>query len=130
VDSVLRVVVLVLLAVDGVISAVLGALFILLYIGPVPFPISALISGLVNGLLVWAGLQLTSSPRLAAIALWTWLFTLAAMTFYGGPGGDVLFGAVGAPAFDQWSPFVLLVLGVLPPAAVLWRTARATRGLR
>jgi hypothetical protein len=123
----LGVVVLVLLAVDGVISAVLGALFLLLYIGPVPFPVSALISGLVNALLVWAGLQWSASPRLAAIALWTWLFTLAAMTFFGGPGGDVLFGAVGGPAFDQWSPFVLLVLGVVPPAMVLRRAARAAQ---
>jgi hypothetical protein len=130
VNSVWRAVVLVLLAVDGVISALLGALFLLLYIGPVPFPISAVISGLVNAALVWAGLQWTISPRLAAIALWTWLFTLAAMTFFGGPGGDVLFGAGGGPAFDQWSPFVLLALGVAPPAMVLRRAARAARGLR
>jgi hypothetical protein len=126
----LRVVVLGLLAVDGVISAVLGALFLLLYIGAVPFPVSALISGLINALLVWAGLQWSPSPRMAAIALWTWLFTLAAMTFFGGPGDDVLFGAVGGPVFDQWSPFVLLVLGVVPPAMVLWRAARTARELR
>jgi hypothetical protein len=129
-NSPLRIVVLILLALDGVISAVLGALFLLIYIGPVPFPVSALLSGLVNALLVWAGLQWTSSPRAAAIALWTWLFTLAAMTFFSWPGGDVLFGAVGGPAFDQWSPFVLLVLGVAPPAVVLWRAARRARGLR
>jgi hypothetical protein len=49
------------------------------------------------------------------------------MTFFGGPGGDVLFGAVGGPAFDQWSPFVLLVLGVVPPAMVLRRAARAAQ---
>jgi hypothetical protein len=42
----------------------------------------------------------------------------------------VLFGAVGGPAFDQWSPFVLLVLGVVPPAMVLWRAARTARELR
>jgi hypothetical protein len=67
---------------------------------------------------------------MAAIALWSWLFTLAAMTFFGGPGDDVLFGAVGGPAFDQWSPFVLLVLGVVPPAIVLCRAARTARALR
>ena len=58
---------LVLLAVDGVISAVLGAVFIQVRLGPVPFPVSALISGLVNALLVWAGLQWTSSLRVAAL---------------------------------------------------------------
>jgi hypothetical protein len=119
-----------LLAVDGVISAVLGAVFLLIYIGAVPFPISALISGLVNALLVWAGLQWTSSPRLAALSLWTWLFTLAAMAFFGGPAKDVIFGAAPGPAFDQWSPIVLLVLGALPPGFVLWRAARFRRGLR
>ena len=120
----MRGVVLGLLAVDGVVSAVLGTLFLLTYIGAVPFPISALISGLVNAALVWAGLQWTSSPRLAALSLWTWLFTVAAMAFYGGPGSDVLFGVSPGPAFDQWSPIVLLVLGALPPGIVLWRAAR------
>ena len=126
----LRGVVFGLLAVDGVISAVLGTLFLLTYIGAIPFPISALVSGLANGLLVWAGLQWTSSPRLAALSLWTWLLTLAAMAFFGGPGGDVLFGVSPGPAFDQWSPIVLLVLGALPPGIVLWRAARDQRGLR
>lgn len=126
----LRGVVFGLLAVDGVISAVLGTLFLLTYIGAVPFPISALVSGLANALLVWAGLQWTSSPRLAALSLWTWLLTLAAMALFGGPGGDVLFGVSPGPAFDQWSPIVLLVLGALPPGIVLWRAARDRRGLR
>ena len=62
-----------LLAVDGVISAVLAAFFLPLRLGSVPFPISALISGLLNAALVWAALQWTSSPRLAALPLWTWL---------------------------------------------------------
>lgn len=122
-DSVLRGIVLGLLAVDGVISAILGALFLQIRLGGVPFPISALVSGLANALLVWVGLQWTSSVRLAALALWTWLFTLAAMTLTG-PGGDVVFGG---PGFDHWSVALLLVLGVLPPALVLWR---AVRGLR
>ena len=38
-------VVLGLLAVDGVLSAVAGALLLPLYLGPVPFPISAVLSG-------------------------------------------------------------------------------------
>ncbi|MBV8964669.1 MAG: hypothetical protein JO191_00685 [Mycobacteriaceae bacterium] len=125
VDSVLRGVVLGLLGADGVISAVLGALLLQIRLGAVPFPISALISGLINAALVWAGLQWTSSLRLAALALWTWLLTVAVMTLTG-PGGDLLFGG---PGLDQWSPVVLLVLGVLPPGIVLWRATRARRGL-
>jgi hypothetical protein len=112
-----------LLAADGVISAIAGALFLQVRLGSMPFPISALISGLLNALLVWVGLQWTSSVRPAALALWTWLFTVAAMTLTG-PGGDVVFGG---PGFDQWSVAVLLVLGVLPPGIVLWRAARAGR---
>ncbi len=115
----MRGIVLGLLAADGVISAVLGALFLQVRLGSVPFPVSALISGLVNALLVWVGLQWTSSLRLAALPVWTWLFTLAVMTFTG-PGGDVVFGG---PGFDQWSAAVLLVLGALPPGIVLWRAA-------
>ena len=57
------------LALDGALSAIAGALFLPLYLGPVPFPISALISGLVNAALVWAGLQWTTNSRLAALGL-------------------------------------------------------------
>jgi hypothetical protein len=106
-------------------------------IGTIPFPISALISGLLNAALVWAGLQLTSSARLGAISLWAWLLTVGALTL-GGPGGDIVFGGSsttpqGSPGpqvwlastanlatqFDQYELIVLLILGVLPPAAVL-----------
>jgi hypothetical protein len=128
VDAVLRVVVLTLLAVDGVISAVLGAVFLQVHIGRTPFPISALIAGLVNLLLVWVGLQWTASVRLAALPLWTFLITLAVTTF-GGPGGDVLFGG---PGFDEWSAAVLLAIGVLPTAVLMWRrrpVAEQGRGL-
>ena len=58
-------------------SAVAGAFFLPLYIGSMPFPISALISGLVNAALVWAALQWTSAPRVAALPLWAWLLTVA-----------------------------------------------------
>ena len=122
-DAALRGVVLGLLAVDGVISAIMGGLFVQIRLGAVPFPISALISGLVNALLVWAGLQWTASVRLAALALWTWLLTVAAMTLTG-PGGDVVFGG---PGFDEWSAAVLLVLGAVPPGIVLWRVSRGLR---
>ena len=86
-----------------------------------PFPISALISGLVNAALVWAALQWTSSPRVAALPLWSWLLTVAGLTF-GGPGDDIVFGGDGIMEF---APLLLIVLGALPPGAVLWRHLRA-----
>jgi hypothetical protein len=117
----LRTVVLTLLAIDGVLSAVAAAFFLPLRIGPAPLPISALISGLVNAALVWAALQWTSSPRLAAVPLWCWLLTVAGLTF-GGPGDDIVFGGVGVM---EYAPLLLIALGALPPALVLWRHVRA-----
>jgi hypothetical protein len=116
----LRPVVLTLLAIDGVLSAVAAAFFLQLRIGSVPFPISALISGLVNAGLVWAALQWTSAPRLAALPLWCWLLTVAGLTL-GGPGDDIVFGGVG---ITEYAPLLLIVLGALPPALILWRHVR------
>ena len=117
----LRPAVLALLAIDGVLSAVAGSFFLPLRIGSVPFPISALLSGLVNAALVWVALQWTSSPRLAALPLWCWLLTVAGLTF-GGPGDDIVFGGVG---IMEYAPLLLIVLGALPPALVMWRHIRA-----
>jgi len=109
-----------LLGVDGVLSALAGALLLPSYIGSVPFPVSALISGLVNAALVWAAARWTPSPRVAALPLWTWLLTVAAMSL-GGPGGDVILGGQGLMAYGA---LILIVLGVLPPVWVLWRLRR------
>jgi hypothetical protein len=109
----MRAVVLTSLALDGVISAVLGAFFLPLRLGPIPFPISALISGLLNAALVWVALQWATSPRLAALPLWTWIATVAALTFPG-PGDDAVFSA-------EWLVLLLIVLGALPPALLLYR---------
>jgi hypothetical protein len=117
----LRPVVLTLLAIDGVLSAVAAAFFLSLRIGSVPFPISALISGLVNAALVWAALQWTSTPRIAALPLLCWLLTIAGLTF-GGPGDDIVFGGVG---IMEYAPLLLIVFGALPPALLLWRHVRA-----
>jgi hypothetical protein len=76
-----------------------------------------LISGLVNAALVWAAGRWTTSARLAALPLWTWLLTVAAMAM-GGPGGDVIFGGRGVLAYG---PFLLLALGAAPPLWVLWQ---------
>ncbi len=109
--------VLALLAVDGVLSAVAGALLLPLYLGPVPFPVSALASGLLNAALVWAAGHWSDSRRLAALPLWTWLATVAAFTL-GGPGGDIVFGGPGIMAF---SVLIFLLIGTLPAALVLRR---------
>jgi hypothetical protein len=116
----LRPVVLTLLAVDGVLSAVAAAFLLPARIGSVPFPISALVSGLVNAALVWAALQWTSSSRLAALPLWCWLLTVGGLTL-GGPGDDIVFGGVG---LTEYAPLLLIVLGAVPPAVVLWRRVR------
>lgn len=112
----LRFVVLALLVVDGVLSALAGALLLPAYIGSVPFPVSALISGLVNAALVWAAQGWTKSPRISALPLWAWLLTVAVMSL-GGPGDDVILGGQGVMAYGA---LLLLVLGVAPPAWVLW----------
>jgi hypothetical protein len=116
-DPSIRIVILALLAVDGILSAVAGALLLPAYIGSIPFPVSALISGLVNAALVWAAGRWTESARIAALPLWTWLLTVLAMAL-GGPGGDVIFGGRGVMAYGSW---LLLVAGVAPPLAVLLR---------
>jgi hypothetical protein len=116
-DPAIRIVVLTLLAVDGILSALAAALLLPAYIGSIPFPISALISGLVNAILVWAAGRWTKSARLAALPLWTWLLTVAAMTL-GGPGDDIILGGRGAMAY---SPLLLIALGVTPSVWVLWR---------
>ena len=105
------------LAVDGVLSAVAGALLLPLYLGPVPVPFSAVLSGLVNAALVWAASQWTESRRLAALPLWAWLATVTALTL-GGPGGDIVFGGPGIMGF---SVLIFLLLGALPAALLLRR---------
>ena len=111
--------ILVLLGIDGVLSAVAGALLLPSYLGAVPLPISALLSGVTNMALVWAASQVTDSFRLAGLPLWTWLATVAAFAL-GGPGGDVVFGGRGVMAY---SVVILLLFGALPPALMLRRLA-------
>ena len=115
-----RLVILAVLAFDGVLSAVMGALLLPFYVGSIPLPISALISGLVNAALVWAALQWAAAPRVAAMPLWTWLLTVAALTL-GGPGGDIVFGGAGVMEF---APLIFIVVGAVPPVFLLWRHVR------
>ena len=116
-DPAIRVVVLALLAVDGVLSALAGALLLPFYIGTIPFPISGMISGLVNAALVWAAGRWTGSARVAALPLWTWLLTVAVISM-GGPADDIILGGSGVMAYGA---LVLIVLGVTPPVLVMWR---------
>lgn len=116
-DPAIRFVVLALLAVDGVLSGLAGALLLPFYIGSIPFPISGLISGLLNSALVWAAGRWTRSPRVAALPLWTWLLTVAVISM-GGPADDVILGGRGVMAYGA---LLLIVLGVTPPVWVLWR---------
>ena len=109
-------VVLSLLALDGVLCAVMAALFLPLYLGTAPFPISAVIAGAVNVALVWAATQWTTSPRLAALPLFAWLLTVAVLSF-GGPGGDIIFGGSGIRAL---SPILLIAVGAGPAAWMVW----------
>ena len=109
--------VLTLLAIDGVLSAIAGALLLPLYVGRIPFPVSAVLSGLLNAALVWAAGHWTDSKRLAALPLWTWLATVAVFTL-GGPGSDIVFGGHGVMAY---SAPIFLLLGALPAAYLLRR---------
>ena len=109
--------VLTLLAIDGVLSAIAGALLLPLYVGRIPLPVSAVLSGLLNAALVWAAGHWTDSKRLAALPLWTWLATVAVFTL-GGPGGDIVFGGHGVMAY---SAPIFLLLGALPAAYLLRR---------
>ncbi len=113
-------VVLALLAVDGVLSALTAAFLLPLRLGSVPFPISMLITGAVNAALVWAALHWTTSVRVAALPLWTWLATVLALTF-GGPGNDLVFGGAGVMGYAVL-PFI--AVGALPAALLLRRAAR------
>ena len=108
-----------LLAFDGVLSAVAGVLFLPIFVGTIPLPVSALISGLVNAALVWAAFRWTTTPRLAALPLWTFLLTVLLLTL-GGPGGDMMFDGL-------TSAIAMLLFGAAPPAYVLWRRANSPR---
>jgi hypothetical protein len=116
-DPAIRFVVLALLAVDGILSALAGALLLPSYIGSIPFPVSGLISGLLNAALVWAAGRWTRSARVAALPLWMWLLTVAVISM-GGPADDIILGGQG---LMRYGALLLIVLGVAPPVWVLWR---------
>lgn len=118
----LRLLVFLVLGLDGVLSALMAVFYLPLRIGTVPLPISALLSGILNAALVWVAFQWTSNARLAAVPLWTWLLTVVVFAFFRGPGGDIVFGGTGVMEF---APVLLVALGALPPAWVIMRHSPA-----
>ncbi|WP_308124081.1 hypothetical protein [Mycolicibacterium xanthum] len=105
-------------------SALLAAFFLPLYLGSVPLPVSAVLSGVVNAALVWTGLQWTPSQAAAGTPLWTWLATVALFTL-GGPGEDIVFGGAG---IMEYGAVLLVALGAGPAALVLTRQTGAHSG--
>ena len=105
------------LAVDGVLSALMAVFFLNLRIGAVPVPISPVLAGALNAALVWVALRWTPSPRVAAIPLWAWLATVLACTF-GGPGDDIILGGVG---LLEYGSILLIAVGALPAGWLLTR---------
>ena len=114
--STVRFLVLALLGVDGLLCAVATAFLLPASLGSKPFPISALIGGLVNLVLVWAASHWTTSLRLAALPLFTWLSAVAVMSL-GGPGDDLIFAGTDGLAYRV---LVMILLGSAPPAWLLW----------
>lgn len=121
VEPSVRVVVLTLLAVNGVLCAVAAALLLPFRVAGVPLPLSAVVAGALNVALVWAAAYWSTSNRLAALPLWTWLATVAAMSL-GGPGGDIIFGGTGVLAY---SALLLILFGASP--AAFWLYVRSQR---
>lgn len=112
--------VLAILALDGVLCAVATALLLPAHLGAAPFPVSAVIGGVVNTGLVWLALQCTASLRVAALPMWTWLVTIAAMTV-GGPGGDLIFAGSGVL---EYGVLLMMVAGSAGPGWLLWHRSR------
>jgi hypothetical protein len=102
---------------DGFLSAVLGVLFLPIYIGAVAFPISALVSGLANVALVFAARTITGPTRRAGWPLIGWSFGFLLCTF-GGPGGDIVLP-------QSWQSLLMLALGLGLPGYFVFRGAPA-----
>lgn len=115
--SVWRGVILTLLALDGVLCALAAALLLPSYLGSFWFPISAVIAGAVNCALVWAAAQCTSSRRMRALPVLTFVGTVGVLAL-GGPGSDLVLAGAGIAGFG---PLLLLLIGAGLPAFLLSR---------
>ena len=107
-----------LLAVNGLLCAVLSVLFLPTWIGAVPFPISILAAAVVNVILVIAARSVGSKVSSGFIPLAGWGVGYV-LCMIGGPGGDVLLLAT--------SRTLLLAIGALLPAlGYLWFASMKT----
>ncbi|MFT3714525.1 MAG: hypothetical protein QM774_00865 [Gordonia sp. (in: high G+C Gram-positive bacteria)] len=108
----------VLLTVAGLLTGILTASFVMLYLGHVPFPITAVIAGLVNVLLLRLASSYTSSGwRFAPLAAWVIpvVFEMLPVT-----GSE--------PLIYSWQLLLLLLLGLALPASDAYRALAARLG--
>lgn len=120
-----RVIVLVLLGLDGVLVGLLGTFFLPEFLGVVPFPISAIAAGAMNLALVWAAAYWAPpGSRLTALPMYTFLATVFVLMVFG-PGGDSVYGG---PGIYQAGPLMLLLLGCGPSVWWVLRRQRHAAG--
>lgn len=113
-------VILVLLAVDALITLVLEVLYLPSYLGSVAFPITALLAGVINTGLVYAAGTVSERASLRYLPLVVWTLGFLACSTRG-PGGDVLLGS-------DWRTLLLLIGGLAPPLAfIALRDSRPAR---
>lgn len=107
-----------LLVFDGLVSLVLGVLYLPTYLGTVQFPVSAFVSGAVNVALVFGARTVTDRIGLQSLPLIAWIcgFLVCATA---GPGGDVLLT-------QSWETLLFLVVGAAPPVVLLYIGANRT----
>ncbi len=105
------------LALDGVLSALMAVFFLPLRIGAVPVPISATAQRCRQRRAGVGGAAVDVLAPARGLPIWTWLLTVVIFTF-GGPGDDIVFGGVG---LMEYAVVVLIALGALPAAWVLTR---------
>lgn len=110
---------LVLLAIGAATSCVLAAVWLTMYLGPVPLPISVLAAGAWSLFLVRVASTWSDRKIVAAFPALVWILTLVALDL--GPGGDmpVPVGLRGLAllAFGGLVPLWVATLRVAPGAA-------------
>lgn len=104
---------LMMLVVDGFVTAVLEVLYLPSYLGSVPFPASIVVAMVANVVFVIAAMTLTTRTGLVAGPLIGWL--LGMMLCMRGTGG----GSILLTQHENTRVLLLFVLGLTPALAVL-----------